>query len=72
LLVLRACPLQDRRNAFLEVVKARVSSHSLKSGIHLLFAEYAQAPLHEVIVKDTLMELMEDVRCDANEDVGVG
>ena len=54
------------------MAKARVLSHSLKLGIHLLFAEYAQAPLHEVIMKDTLMELMEDVGCDANEDVGVG
>jgi len=70
--VLHACPLWDCRNAFLEVAKARVLSHSLKLGIHLLFAEYAQAPLHEVIMKDTLMELMEDVGCDANEDVGVG
>jgi len=40
--------------------------------IHFLLAENAYAPLHKVIMEDALMELVEDIGCDAGKDVGEG
>ena len=54
------------------MVKAWVLAHGLKAGVHLLLTNNAQAPLHQVVVEDTFMELMEDIGCDAGEDIGEG
>jgi len=54
------------------VAKAWVLTHGLEAGIHFLLADYTQTPLHEVVVEDSFMELVEDIGCDAGENVGEG
>jgi len=72
LLMLHTCPLGDHGNALLEVANAWVMTDSLESGIHLLLPDNAQTPLYEVVVEDSFVKLMDDVRCDAGKDVGEG
>ena len=61
-----------RTDPILHFDSHRVLTDGLKSCIHLLLADDAQAPLNEVIVEDTFVELMEDIGCDTREDVGEG
>jgi len=70
--MLCTCPLGDRGNSLLEVAKAWVMTDGLESGIHLLLPNNAQTPLYEVVMEDSFVKLMEDVRCDAGEDVSEG
>jgi len=54
------------------VAKAWVLAHGLKVGVHILLTDNSQAPLHQVVVEDTFMELMEDIGCDAGEGISEG
>ena len=51
-------------------MKAWVLTYALKACIHLLLANYTQTPLDKVVVENSFVELMKDVRGDAGEDVG--
>ena len=54
------------------MAKAWVLTYGLKACIHFLLANYAQTPLHEVVVEDPFVELMKDVVGDAGKDVSEG
>ena len=62
-LVLVSSPLRDERYPFLEMMKARVSGHHLKTSVDLVFStnERVCDPFDEMIFENTLMELTKDI-----------
>ena len=74
ILVLVSGPLRDKGNPFLEMAKAWVPSHCLKSSVDLVFStcEGLGNPFDEVVFENPLMELMEDIGGEGGKDVAEG
>ena len=51
---------------------AWASGHDHKTRVKLFCANKGCAPLNEVVLKYTLVKLVEEVRCEAGKDVAVG
>jgi len=54
------------------VAEVGVLTHGLEARVHLLLTDNTQTPLHEVVMEDSLVELMKNIGHDAGEDVGEG
>ena len=54
------------------MTKGRENGHGVKPCIQVRYVSERAAPFFEVVFDDTLVELVENVRGNANENVGVG
>ena len=73
-LVFVSGPLGDKGYPFLEMAKTRVPSHRLETSVDLVFPidECFGDPLNQVVLEDTLMELMKDIGGEGGEDITEG
>jgi len=64
ILILVSGPLRDKRYPLLEMVEAWVAGHRLETPVNLVFptSESFGDPLDKVILENSLMKLVEDVR----------
>ena len=73
-LVLISSPLGDEGYPFLEMTKAWVPGHCLETAINFALStnECLSDPLDQVILEDTLVELMKDIGGEGCEDITEG
>jgi hypothetical protein len=72
--VLISCPLGDEGDPLLEVMKGGVSCHRLETAVNLTLStgEQVRGPFHQVVLKDALVKLVENVGRERGEDVAEG
>jgi hypothetical protein len=73
--MLAAGSLLDMSDSILEVLKASKVTHSLEPSIYFscsIVACCLNTPTHKVVLEDTFMELMQDVRSDGDKYVKMG
>lgn len=71
LFVISSCPLLNVGNAVLPMAQSRMGRCRLKPTIKCLLAGNGDTPFLEVILDDTLVQLVQDIRRDAREYIGV-
>ncbi|KAG6806708.1 hypothetical protein H0H92_010304, partial [Tricholoma furcatifolium] len=67
-------PLHRKRYPLLKVPKGGMGSHHAKTTINLSrsSSRCISSPGYKMILEDSLMELVEDIRSDGREDIAVG
>lgn len=72
-LILGSCPLGHKQDALLEVPNLQVHWHGHKPMIQLVITSCYTAcrPFHSVVLEHALVQLMQNIWCDAGEDVAV-
>lgn len=71
LTVLNTSPLLYTRDAFLENAKAMIGRDACHASIDL-GSMPVSGPFHKMILEYASVELVQEVGCDAREDVGIG
>lgn len=71
LLEFMSCPLLDTRDAILEVAKTMKSQHRCEPLVDFGQSNKGSAPLYQVVFEYAFVQLMQEIRCEAAEDVGV-
>jgi hypothetical protein len=64
-------PLGDARDSVLEMLQARMPAHGFEASIELILANDVGAPRDKMILEDTLMKLVKDIRSDTREYIRV-
>lgn len=72
LFVLCPCPLGDGRDSLLELPEPWMRIHGFETRVKFSLAQELATPFDKMIFEDALVELMEEIRREAGEDITVG